>query len=458
MLVGEALRMVPLFAHLPDDLMQWVIDHSSEVHLEDGECLFEEGKPARYFFVLLEGGLLVTKRIGNRDVVLTMHEPGAFTGEIPLLAGSDYVASGCAVGASRLMRMEADEFYQMLGICTVIGRGIFAAMANRIQTTEALVQQSEKLSGLGKMAAGLAHELNNPVAASQRAVEQLQEKMQQLHASSQQLAQCITAEQWEQLARLASGRSTAQLNALERSEREDELLSWLDERAIAESWELAPVFVEAGLTVVELDTLTEAIGDVNLERALTWLEASLSVNDLLATVEQGTTRISGLVKAIKEYSYMDRAQLQEVDIHAGIESTLIILKHKLKGGVEVIREYDPHVPHISAYASELNQVWTNILDNAIDAMQGKGTIHIRTMQKGTFVCVEIADNGPGIPPEIQSRIFEPFFTTKDVGKGTGLGLDTAYRIVVVDHNGTITASSVPGETTFRICLPEKFVK
>jgi signal transduction histidine kinase len=356
------------------------------------------------------------------------------------------------------MRMEADEFYQMLGICTVIGRGIFAAMANRIQTTEALVQQSEKLSGLGKMAAGLAHELNNPAAASQRAVQQLQEKMQQLHTSSQQLAQHITTGQWEQLSQMASGRSTTQLNALERSEREDELLAWLDERAIAESWELAPAFVEAGLTVAELDTLAATLEGADLERALIWLEASLSVNDLLATVEQGTTRISGLVKAIKEYSYMDRAQLQEVDIHAGIESTLIILKHKLKGGIEVIREYDPHVPRISAYASELNQVWTNILDNAIDAMQGKGTIHIRTMQKGTFVCVEIADNGPGIPAEIQSRIFEPFFTTKDVGKGTGLGLDTAYRIVVVDHNGTITASSVPGETTFRICLPEKFVK
>jgi signal transduction histidine kinase len=232
----------------------------------------------------------------------------------------------------------------------------------------------------------------------------------------------------------------------------------LDERAIAESWELAPVFVEAGLTIAEMNMLTETIEDADLERAMVWLEASLSVNDLLATVEQGTTRISGLVKAIKEYSYMDRAQLQEIDIHAGIESTLIILKHKLRGGIEVIREYDSHVPRISAYASELNQVWTNILDNAIDAMQGKGTIHIRTMQKGTFVCVEIVDNGPGIPPEVQSRIFEPFFTTKDVGKGTGLGLDTAYRIVVVDHNGTITASSVPGETTFRICLPEKFLK
>ncbi len=458
MLLREALRMVPLFAHLPDDLMQWVIDNSSEVHLENGECLFEEGRPARYFFVLLEGGLLVTKRIGNRDVVLTMHEPGAFTGEIPLLAGSDYVASGCAVGASRLMRMEADEFYRMLGICTVIGRGIFAAMANRIQTTEALVQQSEKLSGLGKMAAGLAHELNNPAAASQRAVQQLHEKMQQLHTSSQQLAQCITAEQWEQLAQLAAGLSTKPLNALERSEREDELLSWLDERAIAESWELAPAFVEVGLTVADLDALAATIASADLERALGWLEASLSVNDLLATVEQGTTRISGLVKAIKEYSYMDRAQLQEIDIHEGIENTLVILKHKWKGGIEVIREYDSRVPRITAYASELNQVWTNILDNAIDAMQGKGTIHIRTMQKGMFVCVEIADNGPGIPADVQSRIFEPFFTTKDVGKGTGLGLDTAYRIVVVDHNGTITASSVPGETTFRVCLPETFVK
>ncbi len=457
MITNEALHAVPLFAYLTEDLLEWLRGHSSVVQLNDGESLFTEGEPAEHFFVLLEGGIQVTKKIGSRDVVLNTHKPGAFTGEVPILMGTAYIASGRSLGSSRLLSITSDEFFQMLSICTSIVRGLFAAMASRIQTTETLIQQNEKLSGLGKLAAGLAHELNNPAAASQRAAEQLRETLQHLNTFAQQLAQRLTQEQWSKLAQIVENElasSSTPLDPLAQSEREDTLTEWMDDHGLSTGWELASTFVNTGLIPERLDEIADGLEADTLEQALSWLEAALSAKDLLRTIDHSTWHISHLVQSIKEYSYMDRAQLQEIDIHDGIENTLTILNHKLKGRIQVLREYDRSVPRICAYGSELNQVWTNILDNAIDALEGKGEIHIRTWHEGTFVCVDIVDNGPGIPAEIQSRIFEPFFTTKGVGKGTGLGLDTTYRIVTADHRGTITVNSVPGNTRFRICLPQ----
>ena len=462
MLTIDDLRPAPLFADVADHLLQWIVDHSSELALHKGEALFTEGEPAERFFVLLHGTLQVTKKVGDRSVVLITHHAGAFTGEIPLLAGTPYIASGHAVEESRLLQLQSDDFFQMLGICTLTLRRLFATMSGRMQMTEAVVQQSEKLSGLGKMAAGLAHELNNPAAASSRAAKQLREKLQRVNASAQVLTGNLTAKQWGLLTALAATKPEIPLNedALAQSEREDALLSWLDDHAIAESWEIASALADVGIKPEQLDPLAQAIGDGELEGAMHWLEATLAVNDLLQTVEQSTSRISELVKAIKAYSYMDQAQVQEINIQDGIETTLTILQYKLKkGDIQVIRAYGQDIPRICAYGSALNQVWTNLLDNAIDALQEQsaGQINIRTWQEGTFVCVDIADNGPGIPREIQSRIFEPFFTTKGVGKGTGMGLDTAYHIVVNDHHGTIEVHSLPGSTRFRICLPIDFV-
>jgi signal transduction histidine kinase len=450
----DKLQSITFFSSLPDNLLQWIIDHSSETSLCEGELLFEEGAPANYFFVLLSGGLLITKKIAGRNVVLAKHGPGNFTGEVPILTDTPYVASAHALGTCDFLKMKVEAFFQMLSVCPSIARKLFAIMTERIHHAENLIQQNEKLSGLGKLSAGLAHELNNPAAASRRATSQLRETLQRLQTLAQQLTQQLDMKQWTLLTELAATeRSSALVDPLAQSELEDALTDWMEAHEVANSWELSPTLASVELSPAQLEPLAEQIGSPQLGLALSWLEASLSVKELLETIEQGTARISDLVKAIKEYSHMDRALLQDVDIHAGIESTLTILNHKLKGNIQVIREYDQSLPRISAYGSELNQVWTNILDNAIDALQDKGQIRIRTWQEGTFVCVEISDNGPGIPPEIQSRIFEPFFTTKEVGKGTGLGLDTAYRIVVKDHDGTLNMSSVPGNTRFHACLP-----
>ncbi|GHO67982.1 sensor histidine kinase [Ktedonobacter sp. SOSP1-52] len=458
MLTPATLHTIPLFVSLPDDPTQWVIEHSSEVTLQDGELLFAEGHPADNFFVVLAGGLQVTKLIGGRAVVLARHQSGAFTGEVPLLTGTPYIASAHAVGKTHLLCITAADFDEMLGKCTSIMRRLFAAMAQRIHNTETRVQQSEKLSGLGKLSAGLAHELNNPAAASHRAAGQLRTTLQEMLTADQTLHQQLTPRQWALLADIQRAASTQQavqvrLDTLTQSEREETLTAWLEDQGLSEAWELAATFVEAGLETAHFETLAEEFAHDLLQPALTWLAATLTANGLLTQVEQSTTRISDLVKAVKEYSYMDRAQLQEVDIHDGLENTLTILDHKLRGHINVIRAYDHHLPRLTVYGSELNQVWTNLLDNAIDALQGHGQITISTWQDGAFACVEIVDNGPGIPQDIQTRIFEPFFTTKEVGKGTGLGLDIAYRIIVTDHHGDLTLTSRPGETRFRVSLP-----
>lgn len=456
--MDKNLRRVPLFARISDEVLQWIAARSQERELVDGEVLFAEGQAATHFYVLLAGKLQITKKLGGRAVVLATHQAGAFTGEVPLLTGTPYIASAHSLGFSRLLGIEAGHFQQLLVLCPPLLGALLAALAGRIQTTEALVQQSEKLAGLGKLSAGLAHELNNPAAAGRRAVEQLRVAMQAQQASASQLHQGLTPEQWEWLAQLRARLKTqeaarAQTDPLEQSDREEALTAWFDAQALLDGWKLAPSLAEAGLDIALLATIKEYLPPALLEQALTWLETTLAIDKLLNEVEQSTTRIADLVKAVKEYSYMDRASQQEVDMHEGIENTLTILNHKLHNGITITRTYDRSLPRIQVYGSELNQVWTNILDNAIDALRGHGHIWIRTIRAGTFLNVEITDDGPGIPPEIQSRIFEPFFTTKGVGKGSGLGLDIAYRIIVTNHHGDLSVSSRPGETRFLICLP-----
>lgn len=452
------LHAIPLFSELDDAALQWILEHSSEQHVANGTVLFQEGQPADHFFVLLAGQILVTKSTGGRDVVLITHHPGIFTGEIPLLTGTPYVASGRAIEDSRVLFFDAENFQSMLAVCPTIIHKVLATLAERMRVTDTVIQQGEKLAGLGKLAAGLAHELNNPAAASRRAAGQLRETLRNLLSSREHLQTLLSPEQWRALSQIqhqALKQRTAfiPLDPLTQNEREDVVTAWLEDHGLSETWEMAPAFVIAGLDDIQLDNLADLVPATALEAALNWLCSTLVTEELLEELEQGTTRISELIKAIKEYSYMDRAQVQEVDIHDGIENTLTILNHKLKGKVQVKREYDRTLPRLNVYGSEMNQVWTNLIDNAIDAMDEQGQLTIRTWREGDFICVEIADNGSGIPPEIQSRIFEPFFTTKGVGKGTGLGLDIAYRIVVTNHHGTLQTTSRPGDTRFQICLP-----
>ncbi len=308
------------------------------------------------------------------------------------------------------------------------------------------------------MAAGLAHELNNPAAAGRRAAAHLRETLQVSQSSALKLTHSLTSAQLEWLAEVErtareQAARSAPLDAMTQSDREETLTTWLDEHEVADGWKLAATLVRAGLDTKHLDAIAEHIAADGIGTVLTWLEATLATVGLLNEVEQSTGRISELVTAIKEYTYMDQAPQQEVDVHAGLESTLTILGYKLKSGISVLRDYDRSLPRICAYGSELNQVWTNLIDNAIDAMGGQGQVSIRTSREGAYARVEIADTGPGIPPEIRSRIFEPFFTTKGVGEGSGLGLDIAYRIVVGRHHGEISVSSTPGDTRFQVRLP-----
>jgi len=459
MLITE-LRAVPLFASLQDDQLHWIIEHASELELKSGDILFTEGDSAVHFYVLLIGELQITRNIGGREVMLVRHHAGAFTGEVPLLTETSFIASAHVTADSHLLAMDIPQFHAMLARCPSLIKPILAMLSGRIQAMDTMVQQNDKLAGLGRLSAGLAHELNNPAAATRRSVQQLREAVHTLQTAALTLNRQLTPAQIEQFALLCDtvmkqAKRSVELDALEQSEREDALSSWLDEHGIVNAWNMASTFVSVGVDIQQLDAFAAQIAPTSPEAALTWLEATLTAGELVDQVEHSTMRISELIQAMKEYSYMDQARQQEVDIHEGLENTLTIMQHKLKNGIIVKREYDHRLPRIMVYGSELNQVWTNIIDNAIDALDGHGQIGIRTWREGDFVQVEISDNGPGIPPAIQSRIFEPFFTTKGVGKGTGLGLDIAHRIIVDHHHGDIIVTSRPGETRFQVCLPIK---
>lgn len=454
----DALRQVSIFSNLTDEQLDFV-EQGTEVWLEQGDQFISEGDAHGDFYVLLEGEIEWTKHIGDQEIYILSAKPGEFFGHEPLLLDIPIPVSGRALRTSHLFKLEENVFWQTLAKCASITRQLLQTIAQRVQNLEAVSQQHGKLIALGTLSAGLAHELNNPAAAVIRGAEQLDEIFQGLPELALKLnQQQMTKEQLAFLADLqrdvtARAKTTSQLDPLTQSDREDEVTDWLDAHEVADGWKLASTLVGAGLDTQWLDTVAAHLDIDLLGDVLTWLTATLTGAGLLNEVKQGSTRISKLVKAIKEYSYMDQAPLQEVDIHDGLESTLTILGYKLKQGVTVTREYDRSLPRICAYGSELNQVWTNLIDNAIDAMNGRGHLWLRTSQEGERIVVEIADNGTGIPPEMQSRIFEQFFTTKDVGKGTGLGLDMARRIVVARHKGDIRVFSQPGDTHFQVRLP-----
>ena len=461
------LHDVPLFAQLKDKQLSSLAQSSYEVRLQPGELLIAQGAPPGPFFVLLEGAIEVTKKLGEQNVHVLTFERSAFFGHELIFLDTPFLASCHALTASRLLKWESSAFWQMLAICPSITRELFTSLAQRVQNMEVISQGHAKLTALGTLSAGLAHELNNPAAAVSRGAQQLDEVFQELPAWGLKLnQQQLTGEQLTFLADLqrdaikhAKTKSqlvrsgNAQYNPLAQSEREDEVTDWLEAHGVTDGWKLASILVAAGLDIEWLDTILEHLPVNTLDDVLGWLTVTLTGVELLDEIKHGSKRISDLVKAMKEYSYLDQAPLQEIDVHDGLESTLTILTHKLKGSIILTREYDSSLPCIYAYGSELNQVWTNLIDNAIDAIAGNGQIWLRTFKEGNYIVVEIADNGSGIPPEIQARIFEQFFTTKDVGKGTGLGLDIVRRIVVGQHKGDIRFHSQPGDTRFFTRLP-----
>ncbi len=461
---NEEARNNALYPKLTHDQIAGLMPYGTVQEFASGETVFTEGDASDSLFVVLTGGIKITKRVGSEETVITIHSEGDFTGELSLLTNGKNVATGVTTEPSVLLRIEKQSFSDALSICAPMMDTIVSALAQRRQDVDILTQQREKLASLGVLAAGLAHELNNPAAAARNAAAGLREAF----ATQKMLALKMTnrscpVEHRDTVGgflKAAKERRTTlpPRSPIEQSDMEEVLIEWLDAHEVADSWKLAPSFVAAGVDAAQLDSLSSAIDPEALCDTLTWIAVTLEIDGLLYDVESSTTRISTLVQAVKEYSFMDQAPLQEIDVHSGIENTLTILAFKLrKNNVTIVREYGKELPNICAYGSELNQAWTNILDNAIDALSeqsGERRITIGTHSIADSVIVTITDNGPGIPAAIQSRIYEPFFTTKEVGKGTGLGMDITYRIIVKRHHGDINVVSRPGETRFEIRLPE----
>lgn len=452
----KQIRSAPIFASLTDAQLS-CIEPGEVIDVAAGTTLVGEGDRYPYFILMMEGELRLTRYYDKQEVLMAVFKPGNYTGELTLLLGIPWPSTVRVSKPTRLFRLGDEEFFKMMGTCRTVARDILQSASAKLRNLEGYSQQREKLAALGTMAAGLAHELNNPASAAQRAAAHLQRVMDQTQILLCRLAGMLSHAHWEVLvtvAREASERllKAPQLDHLERSDREETLAGWLTSRGVANAWEIAPTFVSANVDIACLENLIEKMPEPSRIDALGWVEARLALKSLLTQVEQSTTRISTLVKAVKSYSYMDQSPMQEIDVHDGLENTLTMLGHKLKNAT-VIRAYDRSVPRIMAYGSELNQVWTNLIDNAVDAVNGTGKICIGTCQEGNQIVVEIVDNGEGIPKLVQSHMFEPFFTTKPIGSGTGLGLIISNRIVADRHGGEIEFESKPGETRFKVRLP-----
>ncbi|MEX1143573.1 MAG: ATP-binding protein [Anaerolineales bacterium] len=454
----QTLKKIPLFAGLSEEDFDRLCEMSHEKALEKGEVLFEEGNPGNQAFVIENGQVEILKASAGREVLLAVRGPGELIGEVALLDEAPRMASVRARSPAKLIAIDKASFDELLRSSPTALNAMYRTSLARLRETQSALQQSEKMAQLGTLTAGVAHELNNPAAAIQRGEQQLHQALAELEeAESAFRSLQLDAEQarlTDELQREASQRANAlpDLDALARSDRMDELESWLTARHLDSSLALIPKLTDLGLNTGQLSSLETSFKAEHLPALLGWLAATYGVHSLLSEISQGAKRISAIVKALKSYSYLDQAPMQAVDIQAGIEDTLLILANKLRGGISLRREY-ADLPLIQAYGSELNQVWTNILDNAIDAMDGKGDLTIRTRRDGNWTIVEIEDNGPGIPAEIQGKVFDAFFTTKPVGRGTGLGLNISYNIIVYKHRGDIKLESQPGRTRFSVYLP-----
>ena len=450
------IRELSLFDGVTEDQLTELVDAGDEVTFEAGTVLFTEGEPADGWWVLLEGAVELVRRVGREDVVVRTMSVGTWAGGFRAWDGQGvYLATGRGVDDGRLLRVPALALKELSHAWFPLGAHLIEGVYGTARSIESTVRQRESLVALGTLAAGLAHELNNPAAAATRAVDTLQDATGYLLGSLRQLAdKDITAQQFAALDALRRElRPAPTASALAVADAEDALATWLEDHDVDDAWQMAPALVTGGADPEWCAKVEAALGPAALRAGVSWVASAVSVGLFLDELKESTQRISNLVGAVKSYSQMDRASRQRIDVTEGIESSVMILSHKLGTGVTVVRDFAPDVPMIEAYAGELNQVWTNLIDNAIDAMDGAGTLTVATRTAGDHVVVEIADTGHGMSSQVVARAFEPFFTTKDVGKGTGLGLDIARRIVEERHGGGIDVESRPGRTILRIRLP-----
>ena len=454
----QDLRKSPLFQGLSDDELGRLMDMAEPVSLRAGDILIKQGDMGDSAYVIMRGEFEIQKQSGQSLIKIDVRNPGDVVGEMALLSRAPRSATVISKTDSETLRVPQEAFENLLSSSSTAAMAVLHWVMARLTQNESLLHQQEKMAALGTMSAGLAHELNNPAAAAQRSAAELNKiliKWQTL--TNQIISAAFKKNQTEWLNSFMDEttrrfESPLKLNALEKIDLVDQLEAWLEANGVESAWELAPAMVNFGWNVESLGKLkATAFFDLSIQ----WLGAGCLAVGLIFEVQQTTERISQIVQAMKSYTYLDQAPLLEVDVHEGLENTLVIMQHKLKKGVTIRREYSADLPRIEAYASELNQVWTNIIDNAIDAMNGKGEISLRTYAEDDNVVIEITDNGPGIPEDIQARIYEPFFTTKPPGKGTGLGLHISHDIVANRHHGQLLVESKPGETKFKVILPKR---
>ncbi len=458
----EALRGVHAFADLPEDQLKWFADNSQDRRYAAGDVVFQKGDKPEAMLVYLEGEVHAYWDETDHDIVYIAsagEESREVTGMLPFSRMTELQVTGRAVTDVRLLWFPVALFPEMMQRMPLLVQRLVWILSDRVREATTLDQQQDKLMALGKLSAGLAHELNNPAAGAMRAANDLIETLKELRAADMRLcAHDLTEKQQKSIGALESKAiehttTAVQLNSLDQSDREEQVSTWLEAHDIGETWKLAPNLVEAGMDSEVLEELLGEVPQTAISDVLARINSQLAAAKLASEIKTATARISELVGAIKEYSYMDQASVQELDIHKGLENTLLILKYKLrKKDITVTRDYDESLPRIKAYGSQLNQVWTNLIVNAVEAMSEGGKMKVRTKREPTDILVEIRDNGAGIPESAKSQIFEPFFTTKPVGEGTGLGLDTVAR-VVRKHRGNIRFQSKPGDTCFQVRLP-----
>jgi signal transduction histidine kinase len=451
---SELLR-VPAFADLPDDQIAWFLSQSQEMHVNAGETYVRQGEPADSMFVILEGQFQWRGEFGGETFILS-GKPGDVTGLLPFSRMKQFTVTGRAITDGRVLKFPASLFPELVQKMPELTTRLVGLMSDRIRETTRFEQQRDRLASLGKLSAGLAHELNNPASAAKRATSHLRDILKKIRDASLELGrQDLTLAQKSEIEKLEASftqQGVVPPDPLTISDLEDQIDSLLRSHGQNDLWQLAADLARQNVQPAALESLFANLGGDIARAALVRIAASVEVASLLHEIESSTSRISDLVGAIKEYTHMDQAPVQNVDIVKSLETTLTILNHKLKQGVAVQRDYQRVPLLVNSFGSELNQVWTNIIDNAIDAMGGKGDLRVRAYRDDACVVVEIGDNGPGIPPDVQPHIFEPFFTTKGVGEGTGLGLDTVQRIVK-KHRGSIQVRSKPGDTRFEVWLP-----
>jgi signal transduction histidine kinase len=455
----ERLREVPIFAGLGDAELERLAELGRERRLAVGDLLFREGDRATAFHVLLEGSLETTRAVAGEQVLLLTHKPGGYLGAMALLTDTPYRGSTTATSDSLVFELDGDELRGLAFTHPPLVRAFLAAIESVSGAVKGLERDHEKLIAVGQLAAGLAHELNNPAAAAAREVATLREYEAARQAAFGEVAAAgASAERLAGLASLgvaatASALADPPLDPIARSDREQELAEQLEARGVDDPWDLAAAVTEARLDASWVERVESQVGGDVLAAGLRFVSSCAGTRIVLAELEEATTRISDLVGAVRSYSHVDKAPRTMLDVRVGLEDTLSLLGHKLREKrIDIVRDFDDDIPVIEASGPELNQVWTNLIDNAVDALPPGGRLELATRAIGNRLCVEIADNGPGIPQEVQTRVFDAFFTTKPVGQGTGLGLDIARRLVM-RHHGEIRLQSQPGSTRFQVMLP-----